>query len=258
MISSSSMFFQRRLLRQCLFLLLVATLSGFIFSPPASAQPGGRDVVGIVLGMTPDEVEAVLKARNPSYKFVKVFWRGADGKPSNAVGKLGAALPSGPTDRINTSRGYSRPEAVMVYFTATEGRAYAVYRQVVNKQVGISANEMEAQLTAKYGTPDPFKGMYRLYRRMLDAKGQPNAQCGHRGFEWESAPGGQSRGCGMSIEAQFSDQMAPDTYATFQTWLMDHQAAERDAMALQAKQKAVAAEAASNMQNAARANKPGL
>ena len=258
MIIRSSMFFQRGLLRHCPALLLAATLSGFVVSAPASAQQSNRDVVGVTLGMTPDEVEAVLKARNPSYKFVKVFWRGADGKASNAVGKLGAALPSGPSDRINTSRGYSRPEAVMVYFTATEGRAYAIYRQVVNKQVGISANEMEAQLTAKYGTPDPFKGMYRLYRRMLDAKGQPNAQCGQRGFEWESAPGGQSRGCGISVEAQFSDQMAPDTYATFQTWLMDHQAAERDARALQARQEAVGAESASKMQSAARANKPGL
>ena len=122
----------------------------------------------------------------------------------------------------------------------------------------MSANDMEAQLTAKYGAPDGHKGEYRLYRRMLDAKGQPNARCGHRGFEWESAPGGQSRGCGMSIEAQFSDQIAPDTYATFQTWLMDHQAAERNAMALQARQDAVATEAASKAQGASRANKPGL
>lgn len=52
--------------------------------------------------------------------------------------------------------------------------------------------------------------------------------------------------------------MGPDTYATFQTWLMDHQAAERDSLALQARQQALAAEAASKMQGAARANKPGL
>lgn len=252
------MFFRRGLVRRCLTVLFTVLLGGGVLSAPAAAQQGSRDVVGVTLGMTPEEVEAVLKARNPNYKFVKVFWRGADGKASNAVGKIGAALPSGPSDRINTSRGYSRPEAVMVYFTQTEGRAYAVYRQVVNKQAGMSANELEAQLTAKYGPPDQFKGMYRLYRRMLDAKGQPNAQCGHRGFEWESAPGGQSRGCGMSIEAQFSDQIAPDTYATFQTWLMDHQAAERNAMALQARQDAVATEAASKAQVAARANKPGL
>lgn len=252
------LFFLRGLVRQCLTVLLTALLGGVVLSNPAAAQQGSRDVVGVMLGMTPDEVEVVLKARNPAYKFVKVFWRGADGKASNAVGKIGAALPSGPTDRINTSRGYSRPEAVMVYFTVTEGRVYAVYRQVVNKQVGISASDMEAQLAAKYGTPDPSKGMYRLYRRMLDAKGQPNSRCGHRGFEWESAPGGQSRGCGMSIEAQFSDPMGLDTYATFQTWMMDHQAAELDAMARQAQQEAVANEAASKVQGAARASKPGL
>lgn len=252
------MFFLRGLVRQCLAVLFTAILGGVVLSAPVAAQAVGRDVVGVTLGMTPDEVEAVLKARNPSYKFVKVFWRGADGKPSSAVGKIGAALPSGPSDRINTSRGYSRPEAVMVYFTATEGRAYAVYRQVVNKQVGMSANDMEAQLTAKYGAPDPFKGMYRLYRRMLDAKGQPNVRCGHRGFDWEGAPGGQSRGCGMSLEAQFSDQIAPDTFATFQTWLMDHQAAERDAMARQAQQEAVATEAAAKVQGTARSNRPGL
>ena len=253
-----SLSFLRGLVRRCLAVLFTVFLGGVVFSAPAIAQQGSRDVVGVTLGMTPEEVEIVLKARNPNYKFVKVFWRGADGKASNAVGKIGAALPSGPSDRINISRGYSRPEAVMVYFTATEGRAYAVYRQVVNKQVGISASDMEAQLAAKYGAPDPFKGMYRLYRRMLDAKGQPNARCGHRGFEWESAPGGQSRGCGMSLEAQFSDSMGPDTYATFQTWLMDHQAAERDSLALQARQEAVANEAASKVQGAARANKPGL
>ena len=253
-----SLSFLRGLVRRCLAVLFTALLGGVVLSASAAAQQGSRDVVGVTLGMTPEEVEAVLKARNPNYKFVKVFWRGADEKASHAVGKLGAALPSGPGDRINTSRGYSRPEAVMVYFTETEGRAYAVYRQVVNKQVGISASDMEAQLAAKYGTPDPSKGMYRLYRRMLDAKGQPNARCGHRGFEWESAPGGQSRGCGMSLEAQFSDPMGPDTYATFQTWLMDHQAAERDSLALQARQESVAAEAASKVQGAARANKPGL
>ena len=253
-----SMFFLRGLVRRCLAVLFTALLGGLVLSAPAAAQQGGRDVVGVTLGMTPDEAEAVLKARNPDYKFVKVFWRGADGKASNAIGKLGAALPDGPTDRINTSRRYSRPEAVMVYFSATEGRVYAVYRQVFNKQVGVSASELEAQLTKKYGSGELSQGSYRFYRRMLDAKGQPNAQCSHRGFEWESAPGGQSRGCGLSVEARFSEPMGPDTYKTFETWMMDHHAAERDSLALQARQQAAAAEAASKMQGAARANQPGL
>ena len=62
----------------------------------------------------------------------------------------------------------------------------------------------------------------------------------------------------MSVEARFSDKMGPDTYMTFETWMMDHQAAERDSLALQARQQALAAEAASKVQGAARANKPGL
>ena len=156
-----SMFFLRGLVRRCLAVLFISLLGGVVLSASAIAQQSSRDVVGVTMGMTPAEVEAVLKARNPNYKFVKVFWRGADGKASNAVGKIGAALPSGPSDRINTSRGYSRPEAVMVYFTETEGRAYAVYRQVVNKQVGISASDMEAQLAAKYGTPHTSSGCWR-------------------------------------------------------------------------------------------------
>lgn len=157
------MFFRRGLVHRCLTVLFTVLLGGGVLSAPAAAQQGSRDVVGVTLGMTPEEVEAVLKARNPNYKFVKVFWRGADGKASNAVGKIGAALPTGPSDRINTSRGYSRPEAVMVYFTQTEGRAYAVYRQVVNKQAGMSANELEAQLTAKYG---PSRQDRRADRRL--------------------------------------------------------------------------------------------
>ena len=253
-----SMFFLRGLVRRCLAVLFTALLGVVVLSTPAATQQGGLDVVWVTLGMTPDEAEAVLKARNPDYKFVKVYWRGADGKASNAIGKLGAALPAKPTDRVSIARGYWRPEAVMVYFTATEGRVYAVYRQVFNKQVGVSASELEAQLTKKYGAGELSQGSYRLYRRMLDAKGQPNAQCGHRGFEWESAPGGQSRGCGLSFEARFSEPMGPDMYTTFETWMMDHQEAERDSLALQARQQALAAETASKVQEAARANKPGL
>ena len=109
-----SLSFLRGPVRRCLAVLFTALLGGVVFSAPAIAQQGSRDVVGVTLGMTPEEVEAVLKARNPNYKFVKVFWRGADGQASTAVGKIGAALPSGPSDRINTSRGYSRPEAGMV------------------------------------------------------------------------------------------------------------------------------------------------
>lgn len=253
-----SMFVLRGLVRRCLAVLFTALLGGLVLSAPAAAQQGGRDVVGVTLGMTPDEAEAVLKARNADYKFVKVYWRGADGKASNAVGKLGAALPAKPSDQVNTARGYTRPEAVMVYFTATEGRVYAVYRQVFNKQVGVSASELEAQLAKKYGAGELSEGSYRFYQRMLDAKGQPNVQCSHRGFEWERAPGGQSRGCGLSVEARFSDKMGPDTYMTFETWMMDHQAAERDSLALQARQNAAAAETASKVKEAARANKPGL
>lgn len=251
--------FAWRLARRTSAVLMAATLGWAALPSPSFAQANGaRDVAGIVLGMSPGEVETVLRARNPSFKMLKVYWRAADGKPGTAVAKLGGALPSGPSDRINTSRGYSRPEAIMVYFTQTDGKAFAVYRQVVNKQTGMSAPEIEAQLKAKYGTPDGFKGQYRLYRRMLDDKGQPNPGCGHRGFDWESAPGSQSRGCGLSVEAQFSDPIGPDVYMTFQTWMVDHQMAERDARAGQERQREAANDAATKVQKSARGNLPRL
>lgn len=251
--------FAWRLARRTSAILMAATLGWAALPSPSFAQANGaRDVAGVTLGMSPGEVEAVLRAHNPGFKMLKVYWRAADGKPGTAVAKLGGALPSGPSERINTSRGYSRPEAIMVYFTQTDGKAFAVYRQVVNKQTGMSATEIENQLKAKYGTPDAFKGQYRLYRRMLDNKGQPNPGCGHRGFDWESSPGSQSRGCGMSVEAQFSDPIGPDVYMTFQTWMVDHAAAEQDVKILQTRQAAMAKEAAGKVQDAARSNRPGL
>ena len=48
-----SMFFLRGLLRRCLAVLLTALLGGVVLSTPAAAQQGGRDVVGVTLGMTP-------------------------------------------------------------------------------------------------------------------------------------------------------------------------------------------------------------
>ena len=245
-------------IRQLLILCAAVAICVAAFSTSAVAQMRTRDVVGVAIGMTPDQAEIALKARNPNFRFVKVYWRGADGKPSNALAKLGAALPNGPADRISTTRSYSRPEALMVYFSESDARVYAIYRQVVDKKVGVLASAVEAQLVEKYGAADPFKGTYRLYRRMLDSNGQPNPRCGSRAFDWESAPGRQSRGCGLSIEVQFSDDIGPDMYATYQTWLIDHGAEEKDAQASQARRAAKDATSATSAQNAARANKQGL
>ena len=48
-----SLSFLRGLVRRCLAILFTALLGGLVRSAPAAAQQGGRDVVGVTLGMTP-------------------------------------------------------------------------------------------------------------------------------------------------------------------------------------------------------------
>lgn len=59
-----SLSFLRGLVRRCLAVLFTVFLGGVVFSAPAIAQQGSRDVVGVTLGMTPEEVEICWRHLN--------------------------------------------------------------------------------------------------------------------------------------------------------------------------------------------------
>ena len=65
---------------------------------PALAQLKSQDIVGVALGMTPDQAEAALRVHEPKFRFQRIYWRGADGKPGKTVGQLLAALSGNSND----------------------------------------------------------------------------------------------------------------------------------------------------------------
>lgn len=226
-----------------------ALLGCAALSLPAAAQLGADDVAGIRLGASPAEIEAALKAIDPRFKFLTVYYADESGKASASVAAIKAAVQVG-TDLkgIDWKR-----NGFAVYFGA-QGKAYAIYRQVFNAG-GISIPQTLADLTKKYG---PSTGYYpEIYVRNTDAAGKATASCGGLGFGWQGGPGGFDVKCGQALKVQF-DLKGPGVAASFQTWLLDHRLAQEAIQAQQAKQQAAAHEATRRQQDAVRGNRPAI
>ena len=218
---------------------------------PASAQLGATDVAGVRLGASADEVEATLRALDPRFKFLKIYFPDANGKASTSVAAIKAAVQQS-TDLRGID--WKRPDGFAVYFDEGTNRAFAIYRQVAHAQ-GISIGQTEEALTKKYG---PTVGSYPgIYIRNVDLAGKTTASCGGAGFGWQGGPGGYDPRCAQALKVQF-DPIRPGVAAGFQTWLLDHRLAQAAIQASQAKQQAAAQDAARKQQDAVRGNRPAI
>lgn len=230
---------------------VAALLGGVAISLPAQAQVQTPDVAGVRLGSTPLEVEAALRALDPRFQFLKVYYAGPDGKASNAIGALKAAIQTG-----SDLRGidWKRLDGFAVYFGQDDGKAYAIYRQVFSP-TGLPLAQTLADLAKKYG---PDTGSYpTIYVRAEGNAGQASNSCIGSGFGWTGGPGGFDPACGKSIKVQF-DPKSSTVAAGFQTWLFDHRLAGAALRAAQVRGQTAAQEKSRKQLEAVQGNRPAL
>ncbi|RZI54544.1 MAG: hypothetical protein EOP12_02365 [Pseudomonas sp.] len=233
------------------FVTVAALLGGVTIDLPAQAQVQALDVAGIRLGSTPSEVEAALRALDPRFQFLKIYYAGPDGKASNAISALKAAIQTG-----SDLRGidWKRLDGFAVYFGQDDGKAYAIYRQVFSP-TGLPLAQTLADLAKKYG---PDTGSYpTIYVRAEGNAGQASNNCIGSGFGWTGGPGGFDPACGKSIKVQF-DLRSNIVAAGFQTWLFDHRLAGAALRAAQARGQAAAQERSRKQLEAVQGNRPAL
>lgn len=233
-------------------LAALAALVGLAaWTSPAVAQLGASDVAGIRLGASAADVETTLRALDPRFKFLKLYFPDESGKAGNSVAAIKAAVQPG-----NDLRGidWKRADGFAVYFAEGAGGAYAIYRQTASPQ-GFSIPQTLEALTKKYG---PTLGSYPdIYIRNVDLAGKATSGCAGSGFGWQGGAGGYDPRCAQALRVQF-DPKAPGVATGFQTWLFDHRIAQTAIQAAQAKQQAAAQEAARKQQESLRGNRPTL
>ena len=225
---------------------------------PALAQLKSQDIVGVALGMTPDQAEAALRAHEPKFRFQKIYWRGLDDQPGKTVGKLLAALPGDGYDVGKDLRGvhWKRPDSLAVYFTQGTGRVFAIYRQVYTGQVGVSGPQMKEALTNKYGPSLDSESPGLFSRSKVLAKQAEN--CSNTSFDWAVQPQGYMAGCGQSFNLRFQDAIANQVFQSYRVWLLDHEAAAADAIEMQALRQAQVEALNRKAQESAKSNKQAL
>lgn len=222
----------------------------------AHAQLQSTDIAGIALGSTPEQAEAVLRAHDSRFRYLKVYWRGPDGKPSNAVAVLKAAIQ--PDSFGIDSHSFGRPEQIAVFFTMTTGKTFAIYRRVLTPQ-GLPIVATQEQLARKYGpsTADG-EGLRWLYTRATDATGKVSPYCSAFNFDWTVAPSGFSDGCGQSLRVSFDATKGPGVATVYSTWLYDHQALGADMKAVRAQREAANKEQIRQLQDSVQGNRAKL
>ena len=246
----------RHATRAVVFASALASLA--LLCSPALGQLKSQDIVGVGLGMTPDQAEAALRAHEPKFRFLKIYWSGADGKPGKAVGQLLAALPGDSYDVGNNLQGvnWRRPDSVAIYFTQGTGRAFAVYRQVYAGQAGVSGPQMKEALTSKYGPSlDSASPVLFSRHKVLDKQGDV---CSNTSFDWAVQPRGYLTGCGQSFFLRFQEPIALQVFQLYRVWLLDHEAAAADAAQMQALRQAQGEALNRKAQESARSNKQAL
>ena len=122
-------------------------------SNPAQAQLQSQDVGGFALGQTVGEVESTLKARYPQYDSIKAHLPGPDGRASSTIGSI-IMGPKASSSRPLTAYEPNRADLFTVEFSRLDGKVMYIGRQVYNPK-GISVDELNKALEAKYGPNDP-------------------------------------------------------------------------------------------------------
>ena len=122
-------------------------------SNPAQAQLQSQDVGGFALGQSVAEVESTLKARYPQYDSVKAYLPGPDGRASSTIGSI-IMGPKASSSRPLTAYEPNRADLFTVEFSRLDGKVMYLGRQVYNPK-GISVDELNKALEAKYGPNDP-------------------------------------------------------------------------------------------------------
>ena len=122
-------------------------------SNPAQAQLQSQDVGGFALGQSVAEDESTLKARYPQYDSVKAYLPGPDGRASSTIGSI-IMGPKASSSRPLTAYEPNRADLFTVEFSRLDGKVMYIGRQVYNPK-GISVDELNKALEAKYGPNDP-------------------------------------------------------------------------------------------------------
>ena len=131
-------------------------------SNPAQAQLQSQDVGGFALGQSVAEVESTLKARYPQYDSIKAYLPGPDGRASSTIGSI-IMGPKASSSRPLTAYEPNRADLFTVEFSRLDGKVMYIGRQVYNPK-GISVDELNKALEAKYGPNDP-RTRGRVYAR---------------------------------------------------------------------------------------------
>ena len=122
-------------------------------SNAAQAQLQSQDVGGFALGQTVAEVESTLKARYSQYDSIKAYLPGPDGRASTTIGSI-IMGPKASSSRPLTAYEPNRADLFTVEFSRLDGKVMYIGRQVYNPK-GISVDELNKALEAKYGPNDP-------------------------------------------------------------------------------------------------------
>lgn len=184
--------------RHRIFALLVAALVTTAATGVAHAQLKNPDIVGLKIGMTPDEVRAVLKKHAPEMDVKETSsWQPSPGVPASLAVLTGCLEPQRAGCR----------ETINVTFTQFSKRAYHIYRNnyFPEKAQPLWADVRNAVIE-KYG--EPHAGSLRDQPRWgFDTSGKPNKLCIGAGSS--QAPlnptpglrGGAPADCGLSAGA---------------------------------------------------------
>ena len=242
--------------RAVVFASALASLA--LLCSPALAQLKSQDIVGVALGMTPDQAEAALRTHEPKFRFQKIYWRGLDDKPGKTVGKVLAVVPGDSYDVGKDLRSihWKRPDSLAVYFTQGSGRVFAIYRQVYAGQIGVSGPQMKEALANKYGpSMDSASPVLFSRHKALDKRSDA---CFNNSFDWAVQPGGYLAGCGQSFSLRFQEAIGPQVFQLYRAWLLDHEAAVADALEMQAQRQAQNEALNRKTQESAKSNKQAL
>ena len=213
--------------------------------------------MGITLGQSAEQAEAALRAKAPTFQIVKVYWRGLDGKATNNVAKIAAGIPSVGGQKIDAnSIDWRRPDSVAVYFTQTDSRVVAVYRQVYAGDIGVLASEFKQALSEKYGPADSAE-YPNIYHRSIDSSGKTGS-CLFINLGWDGVGRDFKPDCLQSIKVQLDDPIGPGVYSKYRVWFYDHRIAAADAKASQAQAAVLQEQANRKAVEAAKGQKQSL
>lgn len=223
----------------------------FIISTSVNAQElKARDILGIKLGATPQQVVSILEQIKPKLNLNKSF----DFIPSNQA--LQGPLLQITAETIGTERenGY---ESIKVTFAATTERVIAISRSHNNKP-GYDKEMVAEAMKQKYGGTFISENKGDTISIGYNDAGKLENKCINRTGDTESA-GVKLRGCGDSFSVRFESQdYQTQLYRGYRASLVDNKAVVDNFLAIEAKLAASGQDAVRRAQETARIAKPAL